>query len=1383
MKVNFLHCMAVLGFFLSIAHVQGEPLIIKPEKWQPGNLQTSGRSTTNITWKSTFIVPEGTTAQRWVLKSNRAGGNFAITVNNKKVAECQGPFIDCPISNVIVGTNTLEVYCSREYQGLSQVSKKTNRYWEELQLNRKYWWGEYGSYFMGFKIAPVIEAISAPGDIRHAHIETSFRKKTATLKMRVNSDRDFTGRVVCTIREWNKNPEVVNKSKEVLTITKDIAFKRGEQCYDVPQAWENPKLWDVRQPNLYVADVKLLVNNQVIDELDRFRFGFREVWTEGRNVMLNGHPFHARVEMLWVEFSRKTIGFWEYLGLNTVLVQPHGNAWLGPWGPLPAVNEEMFEMLDEHGFMATFPAPPAVINFDTSLYQDKEFVESYKKTIQRYKETFECHPCIFAWGIQMNSYNPRHSIAPDQLGQREKPLSDHHEWRYKQYSLEQAHAIYQEADPTRLTYGHGDGNLGSIGTANCYMNNTPVQEIMDYPEYWSQHGDMPYIAVESGIFDGSLAKNNILFVTEYAAIYFGDSAYDRETVAQLRETFDIGWHTGYYGWNLVEDMPKVGDLYWDLSNLFVTAQDRYWRTYGMLAWHHFFYGRYGQQNRGGWNKIEFTEPDEEPEWATKQVEIHRKNKQDLLVYIGGRDHFADQSHSVFEGETFKKNIVIVWDGGVKSAVWIDYKVVDPENGEVLLKGRHGAHVEPGTVVYRPIDFRVPALEKRKRYKIRINAWNDKGMSMKDSFYFEAFPKKREIVKANRGTVYLYDPKGKSEWVKQLATNVVDYVVEHTVEKEINGTNVVELVKGTELKSGDYLIIGREALNTNIPLPYTMNQVDQGLRVLILEQQPTIWEAFGFKNCDMVPRLVFPAAYLGGPYDGFMKGLRTEDLRYWHGTPDLLPEYKFARQVTQPIKGVNRHGVASTVFEIPYFTGAEPLFQCEFNLQYTPLLRFRGKDGRGFLMLSSFDFTGRIGKDPAATQLAENILRQLVHSWNTQQRRQVVTRVEGSNELWKTQILLNEGTCDPKTDEFLAAGGRVLNVALSDEALTKRGIKFEKKKLYRAKLDERGWLARNGATRNMMRWRDEIEFNAIVEPRGECDGMFLQRKNEHFLQITSDLLANRYEGTERQDNWARRLNTTYSMMTLDLLKARILTSLEAEVPADVRLRLNTISVTSPYQFLKTWYAYGPFLYKDAEHVGKFTDVLPGEDQAIRGDINPNFTYRFNVPWNQAKVDLMDDATKQKEFDFRTMVETESDGILNLTDVFKLEGKPSYCYLMHTWEEEKDGEAIFNFSFPTKAVIYANGQKVFSAANLHYGEKTMGIPQNTFPVKIKFRAGSNSIMVKLITLPKAWETVPQQFSVTRSLEDSKQNSAELEKLSKIQFYSTKGTLNNVYLYRFW
>ena len=58
----------------------------------------------------------------------------------------------------------------------------------------------------------------------------------------------------------------------------------------VTEKWKADKLWDIHTPqNTYEAAVSLLaVDKKVLDAAAAVRFGFREMWIDGRDLYLNG---------------------------------------------------------------------------------------------------------------------------------------------------------------------------------------------------------------------------------------------------------------------------------------------------------------------------------------------------------------------------------------------------------------------------------------------------------------------------------------------------------------------------------------------------------------------------------------------------------------------------------------------------------------------------------------------------------------------------------------------------------------------------------------------------------------------------------------------------------------------------------------------------------------------------------------------------------------------------------------------------------------------------------------------------------------------------------------------------------------------------------------
>src|SRR5262249_35469538 len=83
---------------------------------------------------------------------------------------------------------------------------------------------------------------------------------------------------------------------------------------------------------------------------------------------------------------------------------------------------------------------------------------------------------------------------------------------------------------------------------------------------------------------------------------------------------------------------------------------------------------------------------------------------------------------------------------------------------------------------------------------------------------------------------------------------------------------------------------------------------------------------------------------------------------------------------------NWGNVASVLIEKPARGDFLPLLDGGYSLQYSPLLEYR--EGRGLVLFCQLDVTGRTANDPAAADLARNILR-YASAWTPAPRRDVV----------------------------------------------------------------------------------------------------------------------------------------------------------------------------------------------------------------------------------------------------------------------------------------------------------------------------------------------------------------------------------------------------------
>jgi beta-galactosidase len=149
------------------------------------------------------------------------------------------------------------------------------------------------------------------------------------------------------------------------------AEQTHSQSQTVTLPWPNPHLWDVGAPYLYRLHVTVLgPGNEKLDEYPPVRFGFREIWAEGRELILNGHPLHLRPGYFTQSVPQMLM--FEGMGFNTIVFQPNPTGWYGPWGLFPGAGlqggtEALLDAADERGWAVLMPAPGVSIIRDALL--------------------------------------------------------------------------------------------------------------------------------------------------------------------------------------------------------------------------------------------------------------------------------------------------------------------------------------------------------------------------------------------------------------------------------------------------------------------------------------------------------------------------------------------------------------------------------------------------------------------------------------------------------------------------------------------------------------------------------------------------------------------------------------------------------------------------------------------------------------------------------------------------------------------------------------------------------------------------------------------------------------------------------------------------------
>lgn len=1226
-----------------------------------------GKNAPNCIWlRSSFIVPEGWEKDRLRLDFHGFDSYGILFLNGKRVGELLHPSdvfdITCAVS---AGTNTIQIYGTRDYTGIS-LTPETDPLRDGargVRSDRRFAWHEWPWPAVNGPVDLV--RLPRPVAVVDAFVKTSVRRRRIEVDVDLDASESVGGifsrgaTVACDIYDGDFN--CVKRLP-----AKTIDLDRGACTVTLSDEWKDAKLWDIGQPNLYRAVVAVSDPKGKVVDSKTFRFGFREVWTEGRHVILNGHVQRFRIEGGWFGLCRNSLGLWKALGRNMMLDQPHPNKWwyFSWWHDCPVKDDDLIDICDTEGIALQLPVP--TVNRVVGVFEDPLFKPAYRREAEAWIKRFRNNPSVILWAVSMNFFNPKDGIHPDLLGRRTTKIVSRRQ-EIAQWALKEVKAI----DPTRLVYTHADGNIGDIASGNCYPNITPVQEVRDYLELWAKDGDMPYLASEyDAPYDGTYNKaNGFPALAEIYAINRGPEAYDllSEAVATNYLAYKAG--AGYGGGlkNFVKDDP----CYWGVQGLYVEATDRHWRMDGATGWHYFHGANYGKP-AGVRSYRYLKEPFAgHPDWLSPNFDLNAKNAQSFLAFIGGTPRHSDRTHSYWGGSEVEKSVCLVWDGS--QPLELDYALTLRKKGAAGAPRRivqAKARVCPGDVQALPVAFAVPDVAKRTDFTIGLEVRGWAGKVVTDSFEITVFPKKESPAAKGAArfarTVRLYDPAGKSTWVSRLAV-------------------VEEYRPGDGLDpANDLLVIGREALAVGEPLPWKADDIARGLRVLVLEQRPEVFEAFGFRCYEFMPRNVFPGASVAAP---LTRGLEAGDLSYWRGSPDILPSFKLSRvhDFSPHPKGSNRHTLASTVFAQPTVPGFLPLLVCEMDLAYSPLLRYA--DGDGMILFSSLDLTNRAdGNDPAATVFVRNLLDYAVSA-----------PVDASRE-----VKVNYGRRAPDTDAFLAKGGRVLNVGFGPEALASCGLAGEKRTAVRPRPD--GEMAQF-ADRRLTYFRAPLEYTAITTPGASTAGMWFRKGNEAFLQPVEAGFG--IAATNRR----AKANAAFSVNHLDDLVARARTHLGERPQGGVRAAMASIVHRPDFKWLNGWHVIGPYSVDPLlPATNKLSVVHSCEKAALAGDLNPNYVYPNE---------------RGENLDFRTSAEARYDGYVDFRKYFKgMTDETSVGYAVKTIEAKSDHDAILRLGFDWYMKVFVNGELAadFSSglgANPRANMKT---------VRIRLKKGENVITLK-------------------------------------------------------
>jgi beta-galactosidase len=800
--------------------------------------------------------------------------------------------------------------------------------------------------------------------------------------------------------------------------------------------WENPRLWDYKQPNLY--NLRLTLVGEGIDDSIVQRFGFREFRIVGRQFFLNERPYNFRLHGL-AESTVPAVAANHIEGLLAVNVNA---AELWPTPDLVRGHDNtrarVARVADEKGLplMAGVSEPTGVFDPAGAPASPEAFAQ-WEAMMKRSWKQLRNSPSVVVLLVAANRFSHVDDQNPRRIGNRKNLDFDETWQRTKAEPGNRVIAAVKALDPTRPVTSHHNANVGDFQTCNNYLNLLPLQEREDWLAMWAQDGDIPFSAVE---FDAPFAatmnrgrkgwigeSTTEPWVTEFLAIYQGAKAYEEEDPAyrtMIAEKFVSG--QDYKGIDIPSAKPFLSFTGW-----WMTRTLRAWRGYGLSGGIIHWSDAYGWKNnrdaesnhtfpafeagqRGAYvrrmlNREVFARL---PEAAnlTASGEALRDGYAPTLSWLAGpADAFTRQDHVFRSGESIVKSAALLNDTASPQPYSVEWSV--EVGGAPAERGKASGEVAVGVPFFAPIEFVAPAVSAKTDGILRMKATIGDAR-MEDNFAFRVLPPPPPL--AIKNPVFLLDPDGATAaWLQNLgvaaaplpadawpsnalvilgrnAMVTLTSLREGTLHKP-RGTGVppvtFDITAETAVPPEQNMVHARGAVGIKAPaaewaaLRMKIEAfVQSGGRLLIMSQDPDwIREMSGLRVARPVGRRFWPVPTQSA--HPVLAGLDGEDFRDWRGAgtlTDPAPTTDLAR----PVPVVPRWGwhlnntgsVASSAIEKPHFGRWTPLLEGEFDLAYSPLMEARL--GNGVMVWCGLDLDGRTEPDPSAEMISRRLLTYL-----------------------------------------------------------------------------------------------------------------------------------------------------------------------------------------------------------------------------------------------------------------------------------------------------------------------------------------------------------------------------------------------------------------------
>ncbi len=269
-------------------------------------------------------------------------------------------------------------------------------------------------------------------------LRCSWRKKRIYISSEVHNSSSETRQVLLKrdCAGWQKDQAPEAGPAELELAPQSIELSPGERSrVEQELAWEDVRPWQPESPHLYWLRSSLWEGEQLIDRHAE-RFGFREVWIEGPDFLLNGFPVHFfsdwghKLNQLhhteawnrcWFDMMKR-----ENLNHSRLHTHPH--------------PERILDLADEEGIYITGESGLHGSGGDQAADEDA-YWHAAREHIRAFVKRDKNHPSLLLWSVENEM-----RWNQDETDKTKEQLP-------------QLYRLFRELDPSREAYHEGDSSL------------------------------------------------------------------------------------------------------------------------------------------------------------------------------------------------------------------------------------------------------------------------------------------------------------------------------------------------------------------------------------------------------------------------------------------------------------------------------------------------------------------------------------------------------------------------------------------------------------------------------------------------------------------------------------------------------------------------------------------------------------------------------------------------------------------------------------------------------------------------------------------------------------------------------------------------------------